>query len=69
MGACATIETLAETLFPPRHEFVSVKDAAREMTVSERTIRRLVASGALRSEKLGARRLIRRESLESLLSN
>jgi len=69
MAACATLETLAETLFPPRHEFLSVKDAARQTSVSERTIRRRISSGELQSKKLGSRRLIDRSSLERLLTD
>lgn len=45
----------------------SVKDAASVLGVSRSTVYELIASGELRSTKLGSRRLIRREALMSLL--
>ena len=67
--AALTIETLAERLFSTPKEFVSVKELAEQTSVSERTIRRRVASGELESYKLGSRRLVRRDSLENLLQD
>lgn len=68
MATC-TIDVLAESLFPTRKEFVSVRELAKETSVSERTIRRRVASGELQSCKLGSRRLVRRDSLDELLKD
>lgn len=68
MATC-TIDVLAESLFLTRKEFVSVRELAKETSVSERTIRRRVASGELQSCKLGSRRLVRRDSLDELLKD
>lgn len=66
MAAC-TIETLAERLFAVPAEFISVREAAKQTSVSERTIRRHVASGEIQSCKIGSRRLVKRSSLDNLL--
>jgi len=69
MASACTIERFANELFPKRCEYVSAKQAARETSLSEKTIRRRIASGELQSTKIGSRRLISRDSLESLLSD
>ena len=67
--AALTIETLAERLFAVPAEFISVREAAKQTSVSERTIRRHIASGELQSTKLGSRRLIKASSLTELLQD
>jgi excisionase family DNA binding protein len=47
---------------------VGLRQASRMLGVSERTIRRLIASGALHSKKVGSRRLVSVESLERLVN-
>lgn len=67
--AAAIIYDLADGLWPTQKEYVSVKELAKQTSVSEKTIRRRVASGELASTKLGSRRLVRRDSLENLLQD
>lgn len=45
----------------------SPRDAARALGVSDRTARRMIASGELASTKLGGRRLVPRASIDALL--
>lgn len=44
-------------------QWLTVADAATAMGVSERTVRRLAASGSLEAKQIGGRKLIRRESV------
>jgi len=46
----------------------SIRDTAERLCLSERSVHRLVASGALGSIKAGRRRLIPRESIKQLLT-
>lgn len=48
---------------------INVQDAVRASGLSRVTLWRLMASGQLDSIKVGARRLIKVDSLEALLSN
>jgi excisionase family DNA binding protein len=53
---------------PSRLEFLTVADAAEELHVTERFIRKLIATGDLRAVKVGTRVVrIRRTDLEDLL--
>ena len=45
----------------------SVKDAARQIGVSNRTIWRLIGTGEIPTFKLGCRTLIRAEALKDLI--
>jgi excisionase family DNA binding protein len=47
---------------------VSIGTASRMVGVSSRTIRRLIASGALQSTKVGSRRVVSVQSLERLVN-
>lgn len=56
------------TTDPTRSPFLTVAQAADELAVTERFIRRLIADGQLRAVKVGARVVrIRRADLEDLL--
>jgi excisionase family DNA binding protein len=46
----------------------SIADTANKLGLSERSIHRLIATGALGSIKAGRRRLIPRESIRQLLT-
>ena len=53
---------------PARSPFLTVAQAADELAVTERFIRKLIAEGELRAVKVGARVVrIRRTDLEDLL--
>ncbi|OIQ89617.1 helix-turn-helix domain protein [mine drainage metagenome] len=53
---------------PSRLEFLTVAQAAEELHVTERFIRKLIAAGDLRAVKVGARVVrIRRTDLDDLL--
>jgi len=53
---------------PTRSPFLTVAQAANELAVTERFIRKLIAEGELRAVKVGARVVrIRRIDLEDLL--
>jgi excisionase family DNA binding protein len=53
---------------PPSTEFLTVADAAEQLHVTERFIRKLIATGDLRAVKVGSRLVrIRRSDLEGLL--
>jgi len=53
---------------PTRAPFLTVTQAADELAVTERFIRKLIADGQLRAVKVGARVVrIRRTDLEDLL--
>ncbi|HUX71439.1 MAG TPA: helix-turn-helix domain-containing protein [Cellulomonadaceae bacterium] len=53
---------------PSRLEFLTVAQAAEELHVTERFIRKLIATGDLRAVKVGARVVrIRRTDLDDLL--
>ena len=53
---------------PTRSPFLTVAQAADELAVTERFIRKLIADGQLRAVKVGARVVrIRRTDLEDLL--
>lgn len=51
-----------------QREFLSIAEAAVLVGVSRWTLHRAIVSGAVQSAKLGRRRIIRRESIESLFS-
>lgn len=56
------------TTDPTRSPFLTVAQAADELAVTERFIRKLIADGQLRAVKVGARVVrIRRADLEDLL--
>lgn len=46
----------------------SIRDTAERLCLSERSVHRLIATGALGSVKAGRRRLIPRESIRQLLT-
>lgn len=53
---------------PYRSEFITVTEAAEELRVSERYIRKLIANGDISAVKVGSRLVrIRRPSLEEIL--
>ena len=53
---------------PYRSEFITVTEAAEELRVSERYIRKLIANGDISAVKVGSRLVrIRRSSLEEIL--
>lgn len=53
---------------PSRSEFLTVTEAAEELRVTERFIRKLIATGDLSAVKVGSRLVrIRRASLEDIL--
>ena len=59
---------MAITATDPRSPFLTVAQAADELAVTERFIRKLIADGELRAVKVGARVVrIRRSDLEDLL--
>jgi len=47
---------------------ISIAESARLLSLSRRSIERLIASGELASRRLRSRRLVLRESLENLAS-
>ena len=53
---------------PYRSEFITVTEAAEELRVSERYIRKLIANGDISAVKVGSRLVrIRRSSLEEIM--
>ena len=53
---------------PSRSEFLTVAEAAEELRVTERFIRKLIAAGDLSAVKVGSRLVrIRRASLKEIL--
>ncbi|MCB2178130.1 MAG: helix-turn-helix domain-containing protein [Actinomycetales bacterium] len=59
---------MAITAADPRSPFLTVAQAADELAVTERFIRKLIADGELRAVKVGARVVrIRRSDIEELL--
>ena len=53
---------------PYRSEFITVTEAAEELRVSERYIRKLIANGDISAVKVGSHLVrIRRASLEEIL--
>jgi excisionase family DNA binding protein len=59
---------MALTTTDPRPPFLTVAQAADELAVTERFIRKLIADGQLRAVKVGTRVVrIRRTDLEDLL--
>lgn len=59
---------MALTAVDPRSPYLTVAQAAGELAVAERFIRKLIADGHLRAVKIGARVVrIRRTDLEDLL--
>lgn len=59
---------MALTTADPRSPYLTVIQAADELAVTERFIRKLIADGYLRAVKIGARVVrIRRTDLEDLL--
>lgn len=59
---------MALTAADPRSPYLTVAQAADELAVTERFIRKLIADGHLRAVKIGARVVrIRRTDLEDLL--
>jgi len=53
---------------PSRSEFLTVAEAAEELRVTERFIRKLIATGDLSAVKVGSRLVrIRRTNLEEIL--
>jgi excisionase family DNA binding protein len=52
----------------PSRVLYSVKEAAKLMAVSERSIYNLLEQGTLKSVKVGARRLVRRDELDSFVN-
>ncbi len=59
---------MAITATDPHSPFLTVAQAADELAVTERFIRKLIAAGELRAVKVGARVVrIRRSDLEDLL--
>jgi excisionase family DNA binding protein len=66
-----TLDSLIERLsLPPAPETLSVsmKTAARLIEVSERTMKRMVADGRVRSHRVRGRRLVSYASLKNLIS-
>ena len=58
---------MAVTATDPRSPFLTVAQAADELAVTERFIRKLIADGQLRAVKIGARVVrIRRTDLDDL---
>jgi excisionase family DNA binding protein len=52
----------------PSPQFITVAEAAEELRVTERFIRKVIATGDLRAVKVGGRLVrIRRDDLEALL--
>jgi excisionase family DNA binding protein len=51
-----------------RRAWLSMRDAAAELGVDPRTLRRLVERGRIRTTSLGRRRLVPREDIDRLLS-
>ena len=47
----------------------SISEVAQQLSIRERQVARLVASGALSSVKLGRRRLIPRQAIVALLAD
>jgi excisionase family DNA binding protein len=70
MATATTIERLAEglqdALMRRAIVTVSVKDAIRLTGLSERSLRRFIAAGRLRSTKVGTRRLLNYEDVKAL---
>jgi excisionase family DNA binding protein len=66
----ARINTIFERLQPapsPRVVSVGIKAAAQLLGVSDRTVKRLVHEGRVRSQRIKGRRLIDYDSLQSLI--
>jgi excisionase family DNA binding protein len=61
--ASAVAALLTSGTAPPARPWLSVDEAARQLGVSERTVRRHAATGQLRSRRLGRRLLIASEAL------
>lgn len=62
------IEAIREQVIEPGDtEAFSISEVARRTSTSPRTIESVIASGELRSFKVGRRRLVRRTSLERWL--
>jgi excisionase family DNA binding protein len=57
----------AHTDKPPRIAY-SLDEAARSISISRRTLYKLMAAGSLPTTKLGARRVVTREALERLFA-
>jgi excisionase family DNA binding protein len=57
----------AHTDTVPRHAY-SIAEAARSISLSRRALYQLIEAGALRTVKLGRRRLVPREELERICS-
>jgi len=61
--------TKANTLPLRDKDVLSVEEAAQFLTISKTTLYTLLNSGALKSARLGGRRLIRRIDVDALLAN
>lgn len=61
--------TKANTLPLRDKDVLSVEEAAQFLTISKTTLYTLLNSGALKSARLGGRRLIRRVDVDALLTN
>ena len=66
-AAQTTFESLANRLWPTRQDYVSVAQVVEQTSLSERSVRRMIADRRLESCKLGGRRLVKVSSLENLL--
>lgn len=53
---------------PDELKFYTVKDIARILSLSERTVRRLLASGKLRKIKVGGRVLVSHDDLMEIIA-
>lgn len=51
---------------PTAHDWLTVAEAAAFLRVSERTLERRIADGAVRAGGLGSRRMIHRSDLDDL---
>lgn len=51
-----------------RRELLNAREAANELNISERKTRELLATGELRSIRIGSRRLIPRKAIEDFIA-
>lgn len=63
------IESLSAALFPQRKTYVSLREAALQTSLSEKTLRRYANEGRLATQKVGRRVLVSQASLDSLLQS
>ena len=50
-------------------EFLTVKDAAKELHTTERTIRTLIKNGSLKAKKVGTKYIITIQAIRNYLQN